>query len=128
MDHIKIIETPKEHEQAMARVMGLMNADPQLGSQDADELDLLALLIERYERKQFPIDVPGPLDAIRFRMDQQGLKKKDLIPYIGSASKVTEVLNGTRNLSLNMIRRLTDGLGIPADILIRDMSQETAGS
>jgi HTH-type transcriptional regulator/antitoxin HigA len=112
----------------MARVMGLMNADPQLGSQDADELDLLALLIERYERKQFPIDVPGPLDAIRFRMDQQGLKKKDLIPYIGSASKVTEVLNGTRNLSLNMIRRLTDGLGIPADILIRDMSQETAGS
>lgn len=128
MDHIKIIETPKEHEQAMARVMGLMNADPQLGSQDADELDLLALLIERYERKQFPIDVPGPLDAIRFRMDQQGLKKKDLVPYIGSASKVTEVLNGTRNLSLNMIRRLTDGLGIPADILIRDMSQETAGS
>jgi HTH-type transcriptional regulator/antitoxin HigA len=128
VDHIKIIETPKEHEQAMARVMGLMNADPQLGSQDADELDLLALLIERYERKQFPIDVPGPLDAIRFRMDQQGLKKKDLIPYIGSASKVTEVLNGTRNLSLNMIRRLTDGLGIPADILIRDMSQETAGS
>jgi HTH-type transcriptional regulator/antitoxin HigA len=128
VDHIKIIETPKEHEQAMARVMGLMNADPQLGSQDADELDLLALLIERYERKQFPIDVPGPLDAIRFRMDQQGLKKKDLVPYIGSASKVTEVLNGTRNLSLNMIRRLTDGLGIPADILIRDMSQETAGS
>ena len=128
MDHIKIIETPEEHELAMARVMGLMDADTQPGSQDADELDLLALLIERYERKQFPIDVSGPLDAIRFRMDQQGLKKKDLIPYIGSASKVTEVLNGTRNLSLNMIRRLTDGLGIPADILIRDMSQETAGS
>lgn len=127
MGHIKIIKTPEEHEQAMARVMGLMDADPQPGSQDADELDLLALLVERYERKQFPIDVPGPLDAIRFRMDQQGLKKKDLIPYIGSASKVTEVLNGTRNLSLNMIRRLTDGLGIPADILIRDMSQETAG-
>lgn len=128
MDHIKIIKTPEEHEQAMARVMGLMDADPQPGSQDADELDLLALLIERYERKQFPVDVPGPLDAIRFRMDQQGLKKKDLIPYIGSASKVTEVLNGTRNLSLNMIRRLTDGLGIPADVLIRDMSQETANS
>ena len=128
MGHIKIIKTPEEHEQAMARVMGLMDADPQPGSQDADELDLLALLVERYERKEFPIDVPGPLDAIRFRMDQQGLKKKDLIPYIGSASKVTEVLNGTRNLSLNMIRRLTDGLGIPADVLIRDMSQETAGS
>jgi len=128
MGHIKIIKTPEEHEQAMTRVMGLMDVDPQPGSQDADELDLLALLIERYERKQFPIDVPGPLDAIRFRMDQQGLKKKDLIPYIGSASKVTEVLNGTRNLSLNMIRRLTDGLGIPADVLIRDMSQETAGS
>jgi len=128
MGHIKIIKTPEEHEQAMARVMGLMDADPQPGSQDADELDLLALLVERYERKQFPIDVPGPLDAIRFRMDQQGLKKKDLVPYIGSASKVTEVLNGTRNLSLNMIRRLTDGLGIPADVLIRDMSQETANS
>jgi len=128
MGHIKIIKTPEEHEQAMARVMLLMDADPQPGSQDADELDLMALLIERYERKQFPIDVPGPLDAIRFRMDQQGLKKKDLIPYIGSASKVTEVLNGTRNLSLNMIRRLTDGLGIPADVLIQDMSQETANS
>jgi HTH-type transcriptional regulator/antitoxin HigA len=126
MDHIKIIKTSEEHERAMARVMQLMDADPQPDSQDADELDLLALLVERYEQDQFPIDLPDPLDAIRFRMDQQGLRKKDLIPYIGSASKVTEVLNGTRNLSLNMIRRLTDGLGIPAEILIRDPSQQAA--
>lgn len=128
MEHIKIIKTPEEHEQAMARVMLLMDADPQSNSQEADELDLLALLVENYEKEQFPIEAPGPLDAICFRMDQQGLKQKDLIPYIGSASKVSEVLNGTRNLSIKMIRKLTEGLGIPADILIREPSQKAAFS
>ena len=99
--------------------MSLMDADFKHGSAEADEMDVLALLIEHYENRQFPMDSPDPIEAIRFRMDQLGLKKKDLISYMGSAPKVTEVLNGTRRLSITMIRKLHTGLGIPAEVLIR---------
>ena len=97
-----------------------------VGSQEADELEVLALLIERYEQEAFPIDAPDPIEAIRFRMEQLGLIKKDLIPFIGSASKVTEVLNGTRQLSINMTRRLSEGLDIPAQVLIREPHKKSA--
>jgi HTH-type transcriptional regulator/antitoxin HigA len=126
MQHLKIIKTQTEHAAALARLIELMDVEPQELSGEADELEVLALLIEQYEKQQFPIDLPDPVDAIRFRMDQQDLKKKDLVPYIGSAPKVSEVLNGTRSLSLNMIRRLNKGLGIPADILIREPIQHAA--
>ena len=119
MQHIKLIKNSQEHAQALARLSKLMDKNPVPGSKAADELEVLALLIERYEQAQFPMDKPDPITAIKFRMEQLGLLKKDLIPFIGSASKVTEVLNGTRQLSLNMIRKLNDGLNIPADILIR---------
>lgn len=123
MNRIKVIKTEHEHAQAMTRLMSLMDADPASGSPEADELDVLAVLIEHYEQEHFPIDPPDPIEAIRFRMEQQGLKNKDLIPYLGSASKVTEVLQGGRNLSLNMIRKLSVGLGIPAEVLIREPVQ-----
>jgi len=97
-----------------------MDFDPTPDSAESDELDLLAFLIEKYEEEAFPIDSPDPIEAIKFRMEQQGLIKKDLVPYFGSASKVTEVLNGTRSLSLNMIRKLSAGLGISADVLIKE--------
>jgi len=126
MTHIKLIKSEQEHGQALARLMHLMDVDPEPGSAEADELDVLAVLIERYEEAQFPMDPPDPIEAIKFRMDQQGLKNKDLIPYIGSAPKVSEVLNGKRQLSLNMIRRLSDGLGIPAEVLIREPSKQVA--
>lgn len=126
MEHLKIIKTPEEHEAALERLMAMMDADPQEGSREADELEVLAMLIEQYEQHQFPIDLPDPVTAIRFRMEQQGLRNKDLVPFIGSASKVSEVLNGIRPLSLNMIRRLNHGLGIPADILVQEPVQETA--
>ncbi|MDI5891087.1 ImmA/IrrE family metallo-endopeptidase [Halomonas rhizosphaerae] len=126
MDHIKIIKSQEEHEKALERVIALMESDPLPGSREADELDVLALLIERYEEENFPMDIPDPVDAIKFRMEQQGLRNKDLIPYIGSAPKVTEVLNKDRNLSLNMIRRLSAGLGIPAEVLIQDPIQKSA--
>lgn len=126
MDHLKIIKTEAEHEAALSRLMALMDAEPEMGSRDADELEVLAMLVEQYEDKQFPIDLPDPVEAIKFRMDQQGLRNKDLIPYIGSASKVSEILNGTRRLSLNMIRKLNQGLGIPADILIGEPMQRSA--
>jgi HTH-type transcriptional regulator/antitoxin HigA len=126
MDHIKIIKTEQEHEQALVRVMELMDLNPLEESAESDELELLALLIERYEEQAFPIDVPDPIDAIKFRMDQMGLKNKDLIVYIGSAPKVSEILNGRRSLSLNMIRKLVVGLGISADILIREPETKLA--
>lgn len=123
MQHLKVIKTPDEHSAALSRLDALMDSDPAEGSQAADELELLAMLIEQYEATAFPVDMPSPIDAILFRMDQQGLKKKDLVPYIGSAPKVSDVLNGKRPLSLTMIRRLHEGLGIPAEVLIQDVER-----
>lgn len=123
MNQVKIIKTDQDHEQALSRLMSLMDSNPRTGSAEENELEVLALLIENYEKHNFPIDKPDPIDAIRFRMEQQGLRQKDLIPYIGSAPKVTEVLSGTRKLSINMIRKLSQGLGISAEILIRDPVQ-----
>jgi HTH-type transcriptional regulator/antitoxin HigA len=126
MNHIKIIKTDQEHEQSLAHLMRLMDIDPTEGTPEADELEVLALLIERYEQEKYLMDPPSPIDAIKFRMDQQGLINKDLIPYIGSAPKVSEVLNGDRNLSLNMIRKLNKGLGISAEVLIAKPLQKEA--
>jgi HTH-type transcriptional regulator/antitoxin HigA len=126
MDHIKLIKTKHDHEQALARLMDLMDIDVAPNSAESDELDVLAMLIEKYEQEMFPIDPPDPVEAIKFRMEQQGLLKKDLIPYIGSAPKVTEVLNGTRNLSINMIRKLHQGLGISLDVLIKEPAHQKA--
>jgi HTH-type transcriptional regulator/antitoxin HigA len=116
---MQVIKTQDQHERALQRLLMLMDENPMEGSHEADEIELLALLIESYEAKNFPIDPPDPIEAIKFRMEQQGLKQKDLTPYLGSASKVTEVLNGTRQLSINMIRKLNAGLGISANILIK---------
>jgi len=126
MNHIKIFRSEQEHEQAMARLMDLMDADPAEGSAEADEMDVLALLIEQYEQANYSMDPPDPIEAIKFRMDQMGLKNKDLVPFIGSPSKVSEVLNRKRPLSLNMIRKLSSGLGISADVLISESLQKKA--
>jgi HTH-type transcriptional regulator/antitoxin HigA len=126
MDHLKIIKTPAEHEAALARLMELMDVAPEDNAREADELEVLALLIEQYEEQEFPIELPDPIAAIHFRMDQQGLINKDLIPFIGSAPKVSEVLNGNRQLSLNMIRKLNKGLGIPVHVLIGEFAQKPA--
>lgn len=83
MNHIKIIKADQEHEQALIRLMELMDNDPVEESIENDELDLLALLIERYEEQNFPMDISDPIDAIKFRMDQMNLKNKDLVPYQG---------------------------------------------
>lgn len=114
----KLIKTAADHKAALARIEAIFDAKP--GTPAGDELDLLTTLVELYEEKAFPIGLPSPLAAIQFRMEQQGLKAKDLIPYIGSASKVSEVLAGKRALSLTMIRNLVNGLGIPADVLLQE--------
>ncbi|MGL6073514.1 MAG: helix-turn-helix domain-containing protein [Fimbriiglobus sp.] len=114
----KVIKTEAEYEATMAHVEEIFDAKP--GTTTGDELELLLLLVEKYEDKAFPIDLPDPITAIHFRMDQQNLKPKDLIPYIGSKSKVSEVLNGQRELSSNMIRKLVSGLGIPSEVLLQE--------
>ena len=112
----KVIKTKAEHEAALARVEKRMDAVP--NTPQGDELDLLSLLVHAYEEKKFPVDKPDPVAAIRFRMEQQGLAPKDLVPLLGSRSRVSEVLSGRRGLSLKMIRALVVGLRIPAELLL----------
>lgn len=114
----KVIHTEAEHEAALKRIDALMENDPDPASPEGEELELLSLLVERYEQEKYPMDLPTPVEAIKFRMEQQGLKPKELVQYLGSPSKVSEILNGKRPLTLTMIRRLHEGLAIPADILI----------
>jgi HTH-type transcriptional regulator / antitoxin HigA len=112
----KIIKTEAECAAALARIEKLMSARP--NTPQGDELELLSLLVHDYEDRVFPIDKPDPITAIRFRMEQQGLKPGDLVPFLGSRSRVSEVLSGRRSLSLKMIRALVGGLGIPAEVLL----------
>ncbi len=116
--NIKVIRSSDDYAQAMARLSALMTLDPEAGTNEENELELLALVIGDYERKIVPVTKPDPIEAILFRMDQMNLARKDLEPYMGSISKISEVLSRKRQLSLSMIRRLHSGLGIPADVLI----------
>lgn len=116
----KVIRNEAEYNAALQRIEALMENDPEPTSSEGEELDLLAVLVERYEEEKYPIDLPSPVDAIQFAMDQAHLKPKDLIPYIGSASKVSEVLSGRRELSKTMIRNLVTGLDIPAEVLLQE--------
>ncbi len=113
---IRPIRTEKDHDAALARIDELMGA--KAGSPEGDELDVLVTLVCAYEEKHFPMDPSDPLMAIQFRMEQQGLTRKDLEPMIGSRARVSEVLTGKRPLTLPMIRRVRDGLGISADLLV----------
>ena len=113
----KVIKNEVEHEIALASLMQLMNTEHEKGTPESEQLELLSVLIDQYESDHFPIDLPDPIDAIKFRMEQQGLRNKDMIPFIGSAGKVSEVLNRKRSLSLPMIRRLHKGLGISCDCI-----------
>jgi len=124
--NVKVIKNEQDYEQAMARLSALMSRNPKSGSKEENELELLALVIRDYERQTVPAAKVDPLESILFRMDQMQLSRKDLVPYIGSLSKVSEVLTRKRPLSLSMIRRLHRGLDIPADILIEDVSVDSA--
>jgi len=106
----------------MAEIERLWGA--KIGTPEGDRLDVLATLVDAYETKHYPMDPPDPIEAIRFRMEQQGLTRKELESMIGMRGRVSEVLNGKRSLTIEMIRRLHDGLGISADILIRPSRSE----
>jgi HTH-type transcriptional regulator / antitoxin HigA len=118
----KVIKTEEEYQAALAYLNSLMGAAP--GSPEEQELELFSVLIEKYEDENFPIGLPDPIEAIKFRMDQQGLTRKDLIPYFGSQSKVSEVLNGKRPLSISMMRSLHEGFGIPAEVLLQEPGRD----
>jgi HTH-type transcriptional regulator/antitoxin HigA len=122
---IKPIKTERDYNRVMKQIDGLMNA--RANTPDGDRLDVLATLAEAWEEKHHPIDPPDPIEAIRFAMEQRGLSRRDLEPFIGSRARVAEVLNHKRSLTLPMIRRLHIGLGIPADVLIRDDGLRPAG-
>lgn len=118
----RLIKTEEDYSLALKRIEALMDA--KAGSPEADELELLSTLVEMYEERHFPMDFPDPVDAVKFRMEQMGLRPRDLIPFLGSRSKVSEVLNRKKPLSLTMMRNLHKGLGIPADVLLQKPEAE----
>jgi HTH-type transcriptional regulator/antitoxin HigA len=113
---IKPIKSERDYRKALKEIDRLMDARP--NSIEGDRLDVLVTLVEAWEEKHWPIDLPDPIEAILFAMEQRGLSRKDLEPLIGSRARVAEVLNHKRSLTLPMIRRLHEGLGIPAEVLI----------
>ena len=122
---VKPIRSAADHRAAMAAVKRLWGSKS--GTPDGDRLDVLATLIDAYEAQHEPIDRPDPIEAIRFRMEQQGLTRKDLEPLIGTRTRVSEVLNRKRTLSIGMIRRLHAELGIAAEVPIRAPRLATGG-
>ena len=114
---LKPIRSEADHEAALAEIERLWGASS--GTPDGDRLDVLATLIEAFEARHYPMDPPDPIEAIHFRMEQQGLTRKDLEPLIGPRGRVAEVLGRRRGLSIEMIRNLHDTLGISAEVLIR---------
>ena len=121
---IKPIRTEKDYEKALERVEKIMDAE--FGSEEFDELEILSTLIENYEAKHHKIDIPDPIEAIKFRMEQEGLKQKDLAELFGNKVRVSEVLNKKRRLTLDMIRNLHDNLSIPYDSLLNRYELQTA--
>ncbi|SCZ41645.1 MULTISPECIES: type II toxin-antitoxin system HigA family antitoxin [unclassified Pseudomonas] len=118
--NIKPIRNQDDLNAAFARIEQLWGAD--VDSAEGDELEILALLIEKYEDEHYPMPPSDPIEAIKFRMDQQGLTARDLEPFLGSSGRVSEVLNRKRKLSLAMIKRLHDGLRIPYESLLADVA------
>ncbi len=119
MMSIRPIHNETDYDKALDRVDELMDLSPALGTAQSDELEVLALLIEKYEEKAWAISEPDPIEAIKVRMEQMHLKQKDLVPYIGNKSKVSEVLNRKVGLSLGMITSLAKGLHLPLEVLVQ---------
>lgn len=122
--NIKPIKTKVDYRTALKAIESLMTAKP--NTPEGERLDVLVTLVEAYERKHYPMDLPDPVEAIKFAMEQQGLSVKDLVPVIGAANRIYEVLNRKRPLTLRMIWRLHKQLGIPAESLIRPPEEKVA--
>lgn len=114
----KVLKNEKEYLKALKRLELIFDAKK--GTKEGDELELISLLIDTYENEKYAIDLPDPIEAIKFRMEQLGFKQKDLAKVVGLKSRVSEILNRKRKLSLEMIRNLNQELGIPAEVLVKD--------
>ena len=112
------IRNNKDYQNALKRLEEIFDA--KTGTEQGDELEILSILIEKYENEKFPIDLPDPIEAIKFRMEQMGMKPKDLAKIVGYKSRVSEILNKKRKLSLNMIRKINETLLIPTEVLVQD--------
>ena len=121
---IEPIKSKRDYRRTLKEIEGLMRA--KRNTPAGDRLDVLVALVEAWEAKHYPLDLPNPVEAIRYHMEQSGLGPQDLIPFIGGRNRVYEVLAGKRPLTLKMIRRLHDGLGIPAESLIKDGRRQAA--
>jgi len=115
--NIKPIKTDADYQNSLKEIESLMSA--KANSPEGERLDVLVTLVESYEAKNFPLDLPDPIAAIKFEMERKGLTVKDLEPMIGRSNRVYEILNGKRSLTLKMVQRLHEGLGIPAESLIK---------
>lgn len=118
---IRLIYTEADYQSALQRIRELWEADP--GTPEAEELEILALLVNKFEEEHYPIEEPDPIDYIKIRMEELGLRQDDLVPYMGNKGNVSKVLNRKRSLSLEMIRNLHRGLGFPLEVLIVEPSQ-----
>lgn len=114
---IKPIKTKRDYQAAMSRLETIFDAKP--GSPEGDELEVLGILIEKYEQEHYPIEYPDPIEAIKFRMEQMGYNQNDLAKVVGLKSRASEILNRKRKLTLEMIRQLHQVMGIPTDVLIQ---------
>lgn len=114
----KVIRSEEQHQEYLSEIQRLLAHEPQPGSEEAERLELLSVLVEAFENQKYPIEAPDPISAILFRMQEQGLKQADLVPYFGTRSRVSEVLGRKRPLTVNMIRALSSGLGISTETLV----------
>ncbi len=112
------IRNENDYQKALSRLEDIFDA--QKGTEEGDELEILSILIDRYENENFPIGMPDPIEAIKFRMEQMGMTQKDLAEVVGFKSRVSEILNKKRKLTLSMIRKLNTNLNIPTDVLVQD--------
>lgn len=121
--NIKLIKTEEDYQSALNRLDTIFDAP--MGTPESDEADVLALLVDEYEKQHYPIDAPDPIEAIKIRMEEMQLKQADLIPEIGGKSRVSEILNKKRKLTVEMIRNLAVRLNLSAGLLIRDYQLNT---
>ncbi|SHN34713.1 HTH-type transcriptional regulator / antitoxin HigA [Cyclobacterium lianum] len=112
------IRNEKDYQKALNRLEDIFDAKK--GTEEGDELEILSILIDQYEKENFPIGMPDPIEAIKFRMEQMGMNQKDLAEVVGFKSRVSEILNKKRKLTLNMIRKLNTTLHIPTEVLVQD--------
>ena len=121
--NIKPIHNEQDYQKALARIEEIFDAKP--GTKEGDELEILGILVENYEKQHFPIEAPNPLEAVTFRMEQLGLRQSDLARILGSRSRASEILSGKRSFSLRQIKLLNKKLGIPAEALLPEQDSVT---